>query len=153
MIITTKKPIVEVAEQINFGETIDYETANAKAKQLEEEAGSKEQTKYEDMLGLKVADLTDNLRTQYSIPDDIKGVVVVGIQRRSFAHHYIEKGDIITAVNQHNVTSAKEFNNELLTAITSGRKNILLSVKSGSTSIVITLPLHYEDKKEGKNKN
>ncbi|MCQ2612323.1 MAG: Do family serine endopeptidase [Treponemataceae bacterium] len=64
--------------------------------------------------GFSVAELTEDVRKQLKIDNDVKGVVVTNIQSKSPASAMrLQNYDIITAVNDNEVTNVQEFYKEL----------------------------------------
>jgi serine protease Do len=63
-----------------------------------------------DKLGLTVQNITTNLRAQYNIPDELRGVVVTDVKNVSPAGEAnINEGDVITEVQGQRVTNIEEF--------------------------------------------
>ena len=61
-------------------------------------------------LGLRVENLTSELRERYNIDESVKGVVVVQLQRGSVAAQSgLRLGDVILEVNRHRVSNVAEF--------------------------------------------
>ena len=82
-------------------------------------------------LGLAVADLSPDTRSQYDIKSDVSGVVVTGVQQGSVAEdHRIEAGDVISMVGEVQVTNTDEFNAQVAAMKKDGRANVKLVVQS-----------------------
>ncbi|MGN7612341.1 DegQ family serine endoprotease [Magnetococcales bacterium HHB-1] len=63
-----------------------------------------------DPLGIKVKGITNQLRRQLDVSDNVKGVVVVAVETdRSAARAGIRNGDIIVDLNRKPVTSVKAY--------------------------------------------
>jgi serine protease Do len=59
--------------------------------------------------GVLVADLNDEVRQALSVPKDIEGAVIVGIDPTSAAAQAgLRKGDVIRELNKHTVKNARE---------------------------------------------
>lgn len=77
------------------------------------------------VLGMTLEPLTEDLKTKFSIPKDIRGVAIVDIGRDSPARAKgLTKGDIIVAVSQENIFRPKEVSERIADA----RKNALTYV-------------------------
>ncbi len=86
-------------------------------------------------LGIKVGDLTDDLRERLGYEDE-EGVVVLSVLPGSIADRAgIRKGDLILEVNKHRVTNTKEFNDE----VSQSKDSILLLVRSGQMTRYVAL--------------
>ena len=87
-----------------------------------DEGGSKEKESEgkETQLGIKVQNLTQQVRSMYRIPDDISGVVVVSVEPKSNAFSKgIREGLVISELNGQPVKNVEDF------------KKAAASVKSG----------------------
>ncbi|MFT4113781.1 Do family serine endopeptidase [Silvibacterium sp.] len=60
-------------------------------------------------LGIGVTDLSDDIRQQLNVPDQVHGVVVQSVRPGSPADEVLQPGDIITEINRVPVTSASQF--------------------------------------------
>jgi serine protease Do len=62
-------------------------------------------------LGLTVSPITDELRSQYKIPDNAKGIVITAVDQGSqAASEGIMAGDVIEELNRQQVSSVTDFN-------------------------------------------
>ncbi len=60
-------------------------------------------------LGFEVEDLDEDLRAELDVPDDIEGVVVTYVARRSVAFREgLRTGDVITHANRHRIRSVDD---------------------------------------------
>ncbi|HNW92541.1 MAG TPA: PDZ domain-containing protein [bacterium] len=67
-----------------------------------------------ELLGIKVKELTPELRTQLGYPAAIKGVVIDDVGAESFLNSYgISAGDVITDINGTKVTDVRSFTGAL----------------------------------------
>jgi serine protease Do len=92
-------------------QTVTARTAQrpAEGEEADEESESASEP-VRDRLGLTVQNLTANLRAQYNIPDDLRGVVVTDVKNVSPAGEAnIGEGDVISEVQGQRVTSIEEF--------------------------------------------
>ena len=99
--------------------------------EVEEAANSDEQLtpepESEDLLGLSLAPLTDELRERYDIGKSIEGVIVVEVKPNSpAAQKDIKPGDVIVEVTQEKVKRPQDVKARLLAVRKSGRRSVLL---------------------------
>ncbi len=81
----------------------------------------------EDLLGLSLAPLTDELRDRYDIGKSIEGVIVVEVKPNSpAAQKDIKPGDVIVEVTQEKVRRPQDVKAGLLAVKKSGRRSVLL---------------------------
>ena len=81
----------------------------------------------EDLLGLSLAPLTDELRDRYDIGKSIEGVIVVEVKPNSpAAQKDIKPGDVIVEVTQEKVKRPQDVKARLLAVRKSGRRSVLL---------------------------
>lgn len=81
----------------------------------------------EDLLGLSLAPLTDELRERYDIGKSIEGVIVVEVKPNSpAAQKDIKPGDVIVEVTQEKVKRPQDVKARLLAVKKSGRRSVLL---------------------------
>jgi serine protease Do len=92
------------------------QTVTAKTAQRPAEGGDEEESTpsviepVRDKLGLTIANITTNLRSQYNLADDLRGVVVTDVKNVSAAGEAnIGEGDVITEVQGQRVTNVEEF--------------------------------------------
>lgn len=94
------------------------------------------------VLGLTLADITSQLRTQFKLPNDSKGVVVVEVVANSPASQKnIRPGDLIIEVAQDKVTSPADVKAKADKARAAKRKSILLLVERQNDQRFVVLPL------------
>jgi serine protease Do len=87
-----------------------------------------------DTLGFSVTPMTADIARALGLPAPVKGVVITSIDQGSDAGQKgLQRGDIVTAVNQRPVTSAAEIAAAVAAAKTAGRPSVLLSVQRGNT--------------------
>jgi serine protease Do len=66
--------------------------------------------KMEGMIGLQVTDLSNRARRQFDIPDDMRGALVVNVERDSPAYEEgVRPGDVVMEVNHQKVKDSKDF--------------------------------------------
>ena len=84
-------------------------------------------TDREDLLGLSLSPLTDELRKRYRIARSVAGVVVVEVDPKSpAARKGVEPGDVIVEVTQEKVRRPQDVKARLLAVKKSGRPSVLL---------------------------
>jgi serine protease Do len=92
----------------------------------EEEAPAPE-TEREDLLGLSIAPLTDELRGRYGIGKSIEGVIITEVTPNSpAAQKNVKPGDVIVEVTQEKVKQPQDVKSRLLAVRKSGRRSVLL---------------------------
>ena len=81
----------------------------------------------EDLLGLSLAPLTDDLRKRYRVGRSVAGVIVVEVDPKSpAAQKGIKPGDVIVEVTQEKVRRPQDVKARLLAVKKSGRPSVLL---------------------------
>ncbi len=81
----------------------------------------------EELLGLSIAPLTDELREQYGIGKTIGGVIITEVKPDSLAaQKNVKAGDVIVEVTQEKVTQPQDVMDRLLAVKRSGRRSVLL---------------------------
>ena len=87
-----------------------------------------------DTLGFSVTPMTADIARALALPAPVKGVVITSIDQSSDAGQKgLQRGDIITAINQRPVTTAAEIASGVAAAKAAGRPSVLLSVQRGNT--------------------
>ncbi|UVO54690.1 Do family serine endopeptidase [Sphingomonas sp. SUN039] len=87
-----------------------------------------------DTLGFSVTPMTADIARALGLPAPVKGVVITSIDQGSDAGQKgLQRGDIVTGVNQRPVTSAAEIAAAVAAAKSAGRPSVLLSVQRGNT--------------------
>ena len=83
-------------------------------------------------LGLTLGPLTDDVRAQFGIADDISGVVITGVADGGPAFGKgIRAGDVIVEVGQEPVATPEDVEVRVKAAADAGRGSVLLLVQSG----------------------
>jgi serine protease Do len=91
-------------------------------------------------LGITVAKITPDLRERYELGDDVKGVLVTGVDDNGIAaEDGIRPGDVISRVGQHDVTSASDIEKEVAAAKKEGRESFVALVKRGDQERFVAL--------------
>ena len=95
----------------------------------EPEAAGEEQdeTERETLLGLSIAPLTDEFRTQFGIGKTVQGVVVLEVDPASAAaQKQVKAGDVIVEVTQEKVSEPQDVLARVEAVKQAGRKSVLL---------------------------
>jgi serine protease Do len=81
----------------------------------------------EELLGLSLAPLTDELRNQYGIGDTVEGVIITEVKPDSpAAKKNVKPGDVIVEVTQEKVRQPQDVVSRLMAIKRSGRRSVLL---------------------------
>lgn len=92
--------------------------------------------------GMKLLPLTDALRNELGVPNNIRGIVVSQVDRDSdAASRGLTRGDVIMEVNNSVIKNPDHFARLLEDAKKAGRNFALLRVVRGKQSAFVTLPL------------
>ena len=93
----------------------------------EEEGAPEPEPDREDLLGLSIAPLTDELRNRYNIAISIEGVIITEVKPNSpAAQKNVKPGDVIVEVTQEKVKQPQDVKARLLAVKKSGRRSVLL---------------------------
>jgi serine protease Do len=120
----------EETKKVTLGrleDTDKVQQANAKPK---DEPAEKPVT--QKALGLDLAVLSKDLRTKYKIKDNVKGVIVTGVDSNSdAAEKRLSAGDVIVEVAQEAVANAADIKKRVDQLKKDGKKSVLLLVSNG----------------------
>jgi serine protease Do len=95
-----------------------------------------------DDLGLAIAPLTDELRDQLGVDEDLEGAVVMRVAPGSkAAAQGIRRGDIVVQADRKPVTSASDLKNALAQAKNAGRDSVPVLVRRGDFQRFAVLPV------------
>ena len=90
---------------------------------------SEEKSVVQKTLGLQLSNLTDSLRQRYKIKDQIKGVVITGVDANSAAaEKRLSAGDVIVEVAQEPIATPADLQKKLDQLKKDGRKSALFLV-------------------------
>ncbi len=93
------------------------------------DTGEEVEPDHEDLLGLSIAPLTDQLRGQFHIGKSVEGVVITDVDANSpAARKDVKAGDVIVEVTQERVTDPQEVLARVAAVKKSGRKSVLLLI-------------------------
>jgi serine protease Do len=100
------------------------------------EAAPPEKTVVQKTLGLNLANMTDDLRKRYKIKENVKGVVITGIDAGSpAADKRLNAGDVVVEVAQEQVADADALQTRVEQLKKDGRRSALLTVSSADGEI------------------
>ena len=93
-------------------------------------------------LGLTVTSLTPQLREKYNVGDDVKGVLVTGVDPNGqAADKGVQPGMVIEAVTQRNVATPEDLRSGIEAAKKAGRQSVLLQVRLGDRKRFLALKI------------
>ena len=94
------------------------------------------------ILGLTLSVLTDNVRSEMNLPDNLDGLVILSVDESSEAFEKgMRAGDLITEAGQQKVTSLSALEDRISEAKDAGRKSLLLLVRRGGEPRFVALNL------------
>ena len=80
-------------------------------------------------LGVSVTAITKEMRDQYNVPDDVRGVLITGVKADTGASEKgLRPGDVIVEVNQEEVSSPGQITEKVEKAVKGDRRSVLLLV-------------------------
>jgi serine protease Do len=95
-----------------------------------------------DALGMRLAQLTPDLRRQMRVGRDVQGVAITGIERGSPAESFgLARGDVLVSINQEPVSDPDEAAQKLRQIANSPQKNALLLLNRNGTSRYVGVTL------------
>jgi len=93
-------------------------------------------------LGTTLSSLNDDARQRYQIADDVKGVVITGVEPGGVAAEQgLREGDVIVSVNQQDVSSPAEVEKLAKSAKDQKKDALLLLVNRGGNQLFVGLNL------------
>jgi serine protease Do len=119
-------------ELVRDGQTVDLNVTVGRLPEGEdlEDAVKSEiapEPEREDLLGLSISPLTDQLRNRYGIGKSIEGVIITEVKPNSpAAQKNVKPGDVIVEVTQEKVKQPQDVKARLLAVRKSGRRSVLL---------------------------
>ena len=133
----------EVAISVVLEQLVEEEVTEASA--TTEEKSEDKPVEKTEILGMMLAELDDSLRQQFSINEDVSGVVVTEVKPGSSAEEKrVTAGDVIKEVAQEPVATPADVEAEIKKLKEDGRRSalLLLSNPSGDVRFV---PVRIED--------
>ncbi|MFU8813366.1 MAG: Do family serine endopeptidase [Balneolaceae bacterium] len=95
-----------------------------------------------EQLGFEVENLTDNIRQQLRLQEDVDGVVVSTINQTSRAYRQgLRQGDVITQVASERIETSAQFYNAMDSLIQSGRDAVLLRINRQGNNMFVAFEL------------
>lgn len=111
--IANKSPGEEVNLEIFRNgdvQTLSVELGELPTQDSETSATPESREGFEESVGFRVQDLTNNLRQQLNLDRNVSGAVVVDIQQTSPAYSQgLRRGDVITRIGNQNISSSDEY--------------------------------------------
>jgi serine protease Do len=94
------------------------------------------------VLGLKLAPLDETLRKQLSLPADVHGAVVMGVDDSSDAGEKgLKRGDVIVRAGDRPVTTAADVSAVADAARKAGRSSVLVGVHRAGRTLFLPLKI------------
>ena len=95
-----------------------------------------------ELLGLKIAEMTDELREQLGLNPGSDGLVVADVAEDSEAYEKgLRAGDVITEAGQQKVMRVADLEDRISEAEEAGRKSLLLLVRRAGEPRFVALSL------------
>ncbi len=105
---------------------------------IEEEISNE---KSSELLGISVTDLTDNLRKEFKISDNVNGLFINDVEITSLAYRMgLRKGAVLLSINRQNIRSTEEFE-ETISRLKKGQSVALYVYIPGEGSLMLSYPL------------
>jgi len=100
----------------------------------------------QEMMGLTISPLNDELRGQLDLGADVTGLVVTNVDNLSDAYEKgVRAGDLITEAGQEEIASLSDLENRITEAREAGRKSILLLIRRSGEPRFVALPIDSDD--------
>ena len=117
---------------------IAAQKGNERMASAESSSMDKAQVHTSDVLGVEMAQLTDETRRGFTIPDGVTGVVVTDVKPDGLAaQHGVRVGDVIERVGTTAVDSPAQVDALAQTAKDEGQSSVLLLVNRGGDEIFV----------------
>lgn len=101
-----------------------------------------ESSETEEKLGLALKPLTDELRKQYSVQTESKGVIITDIDPASeAAGRGVRVGDVILKVGRKNVSEVEQVNDAVKSALDDQKTSLLLLIEREGQVLFVAIPL------------
>jgi len=94
-----------------------------------------------ELLGISVAELTDNLRKEYKISSNVNGLFINEVSSSSLAYRMgLRRGAVLLSINRQNITSTTEFE-DIVSSLKKGQSVALYVYVPGEGSLMLSYPL------------
>ena len=104
--------------------------------------GGDPDVKEKEVLGLTLSLLTDDMRSEMGLADDMQGLLVMAVDESTQAFEKgLRAGDVITEAGQQKVTSLGDLDDRIDEAKEAGRKSLLLLVRRAGEPRFVALGL------------
>ncbi len=101
-----------------------------------------EEPETKEYFGLTLAPLSDELRGELGLADDLEGLAILEVAEGTEAFEKgLRAGDVITEAGQEPVQSLQDFDSRVTNAQDGGRKSLLLLVRRGDDPRFVALPI------------
>ncbi|MEF2073553.1 Do family serine endopeptidase [Consotaella sp. CSK11QG-6] len=130
--------------EVTLGRLEDSEQVAADAGDTDDSADTGgNEVMAEDVLGLTLAAVDDETRTEFELSEDLAGVVITEVDPNSAAAEKgIEPGMVIKEVSQETVSSPEEVRTKIQDLQVEGRRNALMLIASNTGDLrFIVLPI------------
>ncbi len=95
-----------------------------------------------EVLGMSVTGLSDDMRSELGVGDDVEGLVVLSVDESAEAFEKgLRAGDVITEAGQQKIASLADLTARIEDAKEAGRKSLLLLVRRGGDPRFVALSL------------
>ncbi len=95
-----------------------------------------------ELLGLKLAELTDSRRDELGLPPGTGGILIEAVDEASAAYEKgLRAGDVIVEAGQQKIATIRDFEKRLDAVRAAGRQSVLLLVRRGGAPRFVALPL------------
>lgn len=94
-----------------------------------------------EALGLKLTKVTPELRKQFSVPEGVKGVVIIEVPQNGPASSQgLRPGDLVVAIGHEAVGTLEDLQQKIAAAKKNGHKNVLVRVEREGNVRFVALP-------------
>ena len=105
---------------------------------------SKPDTSDREVIGMRLTALTEKVRQQLNLNEDVEGVAVLTVDERSSAYQKgIRSGDVITEIGQKPVNAPGDVEQAIKAAKVAGRKSVLMLLERAGALRFVALTLGH----------
>jgi len=127
----------KVEVSVDVGSNAD----DVKTAALDDNSDGSAQNLRSPAIGLGLMDITPDVREQLNLPSSEHGALVASVNPdKAASASGIQAGDVIVAVNQSPVKSARQVSQAIAQAEKAGKKSVLLLVDRGEAQIYVAVP-------------